>query len=522
MPDSYPILQSKSRSKKLIGGWISGFDTVNALLVFILMIAFALRFVGINQVGYNSDEAVYSGQAAAIAQDKTLSEFFPVFRAHPLLFQFLLSVLYRVHVSDFLGRSFSALFGIATVYLVYLLGKDLYNPKTGLLASLLLAIMPYHIVITRQVILDGSMTFFATLTLYLLVRYVQTNQAAWLYASGAGLALTALTKETGIIFLVAIYAFFAFSPSIRIRFRDLMTSMGIMIFLLLPYPLTIALAGGGGVETSRQYLIWQIFRPPNHEWWFYPASVFPAIGLPILICVYGLWVYRKENSWKEVVLLLWITVPLVFFQSWPVKGFHYLCGIAPTIAVLAGRTAGNWKLVEIREVQRTWKSWLNSGVLLVLILSLLIPAWQRIQPQESGRILAGSGGVPGGKEAGLWLRENSPLGSTLMTIGPSMANILQFYGHRRAFGLSVSPNPLHRNPSYLPVRNPDFDIRTGEFQFLVWDSYSASRSEFFSEKLLDYATRYNGRVVHTETVPAMTQDGKLTEKPVIVIYEVRP
>ena len=53
-----------------------------------------------------------------------------------------------------------------------------------------------------------------------------------------------------------------------------------------------------------------------------------------------------------------------------------------------------------------------------------------------------------------WTR-NTPVGSVIMTIGPSMANIVQFYGHRDAFGLSVSPNPLHRNPSYEPIVNPD-------------------------------------------------------------------
>jgi hypothetical protein len=120
------------------------------------------------------------------------------------------------------------------------------------------------------------------------------------------------------------------------------------------------------------------------------------------------------------------------------------------------------------------------------------------------------------------LRDNSPAGSTLMTIGPSMANILQFYGHRRAFGLSVSPNPVHRNPSYTPIRNPDFEIRTGEFQYIVWDSYSAGRSAFFSEKLINYAQRYNGRVVHTESVTSTTPDGKSLAVPVIIIYEVRP
>ena len=50
----------------------------------------------------------------------------------------------------------------------------------------------------------------------------------------------------------------------------------------------------------------------------------------------------------------------------------------------------------------------------------------------------------------------------MLAIGPSMANIIQFYGHRKAYGLSVSPNPLHRNPVYQPVANPDLLIRDSE------------------------------------------------------------
>ena len=71
----------------------------------------------------------------------------------------------------------------------------------------------------------------------------------------------------------------------------------------------------------------------------------------------------------------------------------------------------------------------------------------------------------------------------MLTIGPSMANILQFYGQRRALGLSVSPNPLHRNPAYTPVVNADLPLRNGQVQYLVWDAYSASRTTFFTERL---------------------------------------
>lgn len=501
-------------------GW---FQVENVGVLLILALAILLRLTALNQVGFNSDEAVYAGQAAAIARDETLSQFFPVFRAHPLLFQFLLSLVFRFGVSDIIGRIVSAIFGVLTVYVVYALGRHLYNKQVGLLAALFLAIMPYHVIVTRQVILDGSMTFFATLTLYLLARYATSTQPAWLYATSAAMGLTFLCKETSIVLIVAIYTFFALSPSIRIRLKDLVFSMGLLVLVVLPFPLTILLAGGGGAEKSQQYLVWQLFRRPNHEWWFYPVNVFPAIGILIILsALLGLWVFRKEKSWREVLLLVWIVIPGMFFQSWPVKGFHYLLVLSPPIALLGARLLGQMPVMWRDLKGRKWVSTLYGGILILLCLSLLIPTWSSIHPQRSATFLAGSGGVPGGREAGIWLRENSPEGSTIMTIGPSMANILQFYGHRKAFGLSVSPNPLHRNPSYSPIRNPDFEIRTGEFQYLVWDSYSAGRSDFFSGKLVEYVQRYNGRVVHTESVSTLTTDGKPKEIPVIIIYEVRP
>jgi hypothetical protein len=109
-----------------------------------------------------------------------------------------------------------------------------------------------------------------------------------------------------------------------------------------------------------------------------------------------------------------------------------------------------------------------------------------------------------------------------MTIGPTMANIVKWYSRQEAFGISVSPNPLHRNPSYDPILNPDFEMRIGEIQYLVWDSFSAGRSVFFSEKLLGYVQKYHGRAVHTQTVTVPTPGGATVERPVIIIYEVHP
>jgi 4-amino-4-deoxy-L-arabinose transferase-like glycosyltransferase len=482
------------------------------LLALTLAVAAALRAWRLNDVGFNSDEAVYSGQAAAIATDPDLEEFFPVFRAHPLLFQTLLSLGFRLHLADGFERFAAAVLGVATVYLVYQLGRLLYGRRTGLLAALLMALMPYHVVVSRQVLLDGPMTLFATLTLLLLALYLTTHERLWLYAAGAAMGLTFLSKETSIVLLGGVYAFLALTPEVGVRLRDLAVALGVMALVIAPFPLSLMLAGRAG--TGESYLTWQLFRRPNHDWLFYPQTVPEVIGpLVLLAAVMGLWLLRRQASWRERLLLCWIAVPVAFFQLWPVKGFQYLLPIAPAVAVLAGRGLSG-----------RWGSRPALGVLATATVaaSLLIPTWKRIEGAAQGSLLAGAGGLPGGREAGRWIDEHVPSGATIMTIGPSMANLVQYYGHRRAYGLSVSPNPLNRNPSYEPLPNPDQALRDNEVQYVVWDTFSASRSPKFASRLLRYAARYNGRAVHSEVLQAGGDRGLVARRPAIVVFEVRP
>jgi len=161
-----------------------------AWLALVLAVAAAVRAWQLNGLGFNSDEAVYAGQAAAIADHPELGELFPVFRAHPLLVQTLLSVGFRLHLPEGFERLAIAALGVATVGVVYELGRLLYGRPAGLVAALLMALMPYHVVVTRQVLLDGPMTLFATLTLLLLVRFVLSGRPGWLYGAGAAMGLS--------------------------------------------------------------------------------------------------------------------------------------------------------------------------------------------------------------------------------------------------------------------------------------------------------------------------------------------
>ncbi len=481
-----------------------------------------LRVWQINRLGFNSDEAVYAGQAASIAHDPAYTPFFPIFRAHPLLFQTLLSFEYRLYgTGDLVARLLADLFGVGTVVATFLTGRLLYGRRAGAIAALLLALMPYDVVVSRQVLLDGPMTFFATAGLYLVALAVTNRSSLWLYAAGGVLGLTVLSKETGILVVGALFVFFALSPEVGFRLRQLAASAGLMLLVILVYPLTLRVAAH--TRSGQQYLAYQLFRRPNHGWGFYPSVVPAAIGLLVVAsAVAGLWLLRREISWRETLLLSWIAVPALFFQLYPVKGFQYLLPCAPPFALLAGRTLGRWQpgqAVQWRRLQVTPHQ-LMVAATVVVAGSLAFASWGRIEPAQSGTYLAGSGGVPGGRGLGDWIAGNVPKGAELLTVGPSLANIIEFYGHRRAWGLSVGPNPLHRNPAYDPLPNPDLAIRTNEVQYVVWDAFSASRTPFFANKLLTYARRYHGRVLHTESV-STTVGGAKVRKPLIVVFGVR-
>lgn len=481
----------------------------------------ALRLWRINGAGFNSDEAVYAGQAAALAGDPDISRFFPIFRAHPMLFQFILSIVFRVQVSDVAARLLIVAIGMATILLIYKLGALLYDERTGAVAALLVALMPYHVVVTRQVLLDGPLTLCTTLTLYLVARFALSQQPRFLYATSASLGLVFLAKETGFVLVAAVYAFLALTPQIRVRIRDLVLSGIVMLIPIAVYPMSTALAGRS--DTAKGYLVWQLFRRSNHAWTFFPTVVPPAIGPLVLIAAAaGLWLLRGERTWRETLLLAWIIVPTFVFQLWPVKGFQYLLPVAPAVAVLAGRTLTRWPSVRTVGWGRfsVATAAVRVAAVAVVALSLSFTTWERLQPPASGTLLAGAGGTPGGRETGEWIRTNTPENSVFLTVGPSMANIIQFYGHRKAYGLSVSPNPLHRNPSYQPVRNPDFTVRSGEAQYVVFDVFSSSRSAYFTERLKALIDRYDGRVVHTEYLPGTGSDEGA--EPVIIVYEVYP
>jgi len=106
-----------------------------------------------------------------------------------------LSVLYFIIVNTFFKlfgyhaealRSVSVVFGVLAVYGIYLLGRELFNRRTGLIAAAVLCVNQFHIYYSQ----DGrSYAMFATGTIfsfYFMLRFMRST--GWKTATGYGLA----------------------------------------------------------------------------------------------------------------------------------------------------------------------------------------------------------------------------------------------------------------------------------------------------------------------------------------------
>jgi 4-amino-4-deoxy-L-arabinose transferase-like glycosyltransferase len=500
-------------------------------LTAIMVLGAGIRLWNINAVGLNSDEAVYSGQAAALAGDVGLQQFFAIFRAHPLLVQFMLSILFQFGVNDVAGRLLSVGFGVVAIGLTYALGSLMFSRRVALLAAAALALMPYHVAVTRQMLLDGPEMTLWLLATYFVARYAATGLPRWLYAAAFTAGLTVLAKETAILVVVVGIAFGLMTPVVHLGARRLAIAAGAFLLALSPYPASILLSGAS--DTARQFLLWQILRKPNHSGTFYFDVLGSAIG-PVLLIVAALGVIAaiRAGAWQDRLLLAWLFVPLAFFEAWPVKGYQYLLPVAPALALLAARTLDvpwtTWLEDRFRRLRfdpqhlvgaRAFASILVPALLLLSLAPGTISTVMATSAQGS---LAGTGGLPGGREAGMWIRDNVPPGATFMTIGPTMSNIIKFYGHRSSLGLSVSPNPLRRNPAYDPILNPDRAVQTLQIHYAAFDVWSAVRSPFFSGTLRRYITKYHGRLVYEQHASVRDLDGTVHDQVVIQIYQLQP
>ena len=487
-----------------------------SFLVVLVIVASVVRFWDLGYIGFNNDEAIYSGQAATLAGFEEYGEHFSIFRAHPLLVQYFVSILFgNFGISDTIARIVPAIFGIFAVIITYMVGRNLYDRRIAMISALVVTILPYHILISRQVLLDISLSCFYTLTLFFVSQYLSRKEGYWLYFVGVSAGLTFMSKEVGIFALiVSLLCLFLIKSLNR---KNILVIISTFLLTSSPFWIPVLIIPDAR-DASLSYWNWQTSRDPNQDYDFYFTMItqeslgYVLTGLFALSVIYS---FVSKNIKKPTVFipLVWIAVPLIIFQVLSVKGFAFTVAVVP-VFVLMG-------------ISFLFSDWMKKvphyRIVIIAIIPLIFifsgPMLHYMFQIPPTNLVGSTGGELYAREAATWIRDNVDQKGVYLTVATRTANLIMYYSNNDAIALHAN-----NNPAYKRIDSADLPILNGKINYLVNEPYLVELFPYLrqdSREINNLVIKYNAIPIHTEYGTYVDNSGRNIVKPAIIIYSLQ-
>ena len=152
------------------------------IIFLILLTALILRLINLNQSLW-LDEAIN----VVYSQKYNFFDFLTVYSLgdfHPPLYFGLLWIWTRIFgISEIAVRIPSVILGLLTVWVTYLIGKKLFNAKTGLIAALVLTFNPLHVYYSQEARMYSLAAFTGALSFWALINFLKGKKYfPWIYS----------------------------------------------------------------------------------------------------------------------------------------------------------------------------------------------------------------------------------------------------------------------------------------------------------------------------------------------------
>ncbi len=180
----------------------------NEVLLFglVILLAIATRFYMLEPRVMSHDESLHTYFSWLLYRGQGYQHS-PMMHG-PFQFHILALTYFLFGVSDFTARIPAALFGVATVWMVWYWRS--YLGKAGaVIAGLLMVISPYMLYYSRYVRNESFVAFSGVVMLYATLRYLETGRHRYLYFFAASLLLHFTTKETSYIYAAQMLLYLA-------------------------------------------------------------------------------------------------------------------------------------------------------------------------------------------------------------------------------------------------------------------------------------------------------------------------
>lgn len=172
----------------------------------ILILAAGIRFTGLAERDFWYDEA-FTG--VAIKENFHDMIQMIINDVHPPLYYLSLKVFASFFNYSVFGiRLFSAVFGVLSIWALYILAKELFDVKVARYAALIAAISPFAIQYSQEARMYTMLVFFILVSAYFFVKGLHTGDIKYYILWGFFTGLSMLTHYMGVIFSSLYYIVF--------------------------------------------------------------------------------------------------------------------------------------------------------------------------------------------------------------------------------------------------------------------------------------------------------------------------
>lgn len=320
------------------------------LLLFLLVIAVAavVLFYRLGDPALkNWDEAIYAEVAKEILLGRdwlTLHwQHTNWFEKPPLTF-WIMSGLFRVFgVSELSARAVSALAGVGTVAVIYLIGKLQRGPVGGLIAALILLTTFQFVQMSRLVYTDVLLVFFIYLAIYGYLR-VKDGERRWWYVVSISCALAFMVKSFASLFAPAAIVFALVvdrQVNEALKAKQFWFSILAGLALVIPWHVAmIYLHGSAFLNEYFYYHVWSRTITPleGHRgvYWFYFREIWEKIhpwwSIAPFAVVFNVWQVKRGRV--SVAILAFSVFVFAFYTAAQTKSTSYILPVYPALALL--------------------------------------------------------------------------------------------------------------------------------------------------------------------------------------------
>lgn len=385
-----------------------------------MLIGLTVLFVGLgNSRLWDQDEGYFASAAAEMYSrgEVVVPTYNGELFSHkpPMMYWGMMIGFKLFGVNEFGARFFSAVFGLATVFVVYGIGRRLFDARTAFFSAIALSTSIFFTVVSRAATPDSYLTFFVSLSILVWIRDIRLDSeslslprwSTWV-ATYLVMALAVLTKgPIGLLFPATVIGLFlmSISPPIQStnvadwkgRLQQIWKRFGPVSFfrtlwIMRPFTaIAVLLVVAGpwyavvGWQTDGKFLqeffgvhhfgrFAQSMDNHNGSFFFYLTAclvgLYPWSGFAIPVALQCGHEWRKAtNSWLGLTLALcWAGVYLMIFSLASTKLANYVLPAYPALALMIGRYFSTW-YEQPAAIHRGWRT--IAIVLLAVVGTLL-------------------------------------------------------------------------------------------------------------------------------------------------------